>query len=206
MFIKWSLNSPKLQVNLIKWFLCDAEATYVKTAVVFIKQCRWSFILGDKLNHVTVLFSSFLLRKPHDRAHSRELHVAVAAWSSQQLRVSPPPQQPGWPQLQRPLAVPRLPLGHRRLYQPAVRWVRRPLPLSPVSQSDGGWDFGSCIFVKMLQFLTVGTSLCFSDMTNAATFRDLSKPVGALNKERLDRLLVRRLPDCTVCFCWQVPY
>lgn len=43
----------------------------------------------------------------------------------------------------------------------------------------------------------VGTSLCFSDMTNAATFRDLSKPVGALNKERLDRLLVRRLPGCT---------
>uniref|UniRef100_A0A3Q1KA03 Neutral sphingomyelinase (N-SMase) activation associated factor n=1 Tax=Anabas testudineus TaxID=64144 RepID=A0A3Q1KA03_ANATE len=29
------------------------------------------------------------------------------------------------------------------------------------------------------------------DMTNAAIFRDLSKPVGALNKERLDRLLAR---------------
>eukprot|EP00064_Thunnus_orientalis_P016373 superscaffoldBa00003231_g16437 len=29
------------------------------------------------------------------------------------------------------------------------------------------------------------------DMTNAATFRDLNKPVGALNKERLDRLLAR---------------
>uniref|UniRef100_A0A671UJY5 Neutral sphingomyelinase activation associated factor n=1 Tax=Sparus aurata TaxID=8175 RepID=A0A671UJY5_SPAAU len=29
------------------------------------------------------------------------------------------------------------------------------------------------------------------DMTNADTFRDLSKPVGALNKERLDRLLAR---------------
>uniref|UniRef100_A0A3B4Z7F4 Neutral sphingomyelinase activation associated factor n=1 Tax=Stegastes partitus TaxID=144197 RepID=A0A3B4Z7F4_9TELE len=29
------------------------------------------------------------------------------------------------------------------------------------------------------------------DMTNAASFRDLSKPVGALNKERLDRLLAR---------------
>uniref|UniRef100_A0A665X3Z6 Neutral sphingomyelinase (N-SMase) activation associated factor n=1 Tax=Echeneis naucrates TaxID=173247 RepID=A0A665X3Z6_ECHNA len=29
------------------------------------------------------------------------------------------------------------------------------------------------------------------DMTNAATFRDLSKPVGALNMERLDRLLAR---------------
>lgn len=27
-------------------------------------------------------------------------------------------------------------------------------------------------------------------MTNADTFRDLSKPVGALNKERLERLLV----------------
>lgn len=34
------------------------------------------------------------------------------------------------------------------------------------------------------------------DMTNAATFRDLSKPVGALNKERLDRLLVRLLRMC----------
>lgn len=32
------------------------------------------------------------------------------------------------------------------------------------------------------------------DMTNADTFRDLSKPVGALNKERLDRLLVRHNP------------
>lgn len=29
-------------------------------------------------------------------------------------------------------------------------------------------------------------------MTNAATFRDLSKPIGALNKERLERLLVRQ--------------
>uniref|UniRef100_A0A4W6C6D4 Neutral sphingomyelinase activation associated factor n=1 Tax=Lates calcarifer TaxID=8187 RepID=A0A4W6C6D4_LATCA len=29
------------------------------------------------------------------------------------------------------------------------------------------------------------------DLTNAATFRDLSKPVGALNRERLDRLLAR---------------
>ncbi|XP_039983407.1 protein FAN [Xiphias gladius] len=29
------------------------------------------------------------------------------------------------------------------------------------------------------------------DMRNAATFRDLSKPVGALNKERLERLLAR---------------
>ncbi|XP_056879537.1 protein FAN-like [Takifugu flavidus] len=35
------------------------------------------------------------------------------------------------------------------------------------------------------------------DMTNAATFRDLSKPVGALNRERLDRLLsrYRAMPD-----------
>uniref|UniRef100_A0AAQ4NXM0 Neutral sphingomyelinase (N-SMase) activation associated factor n=1 Tax=Gasterosteus aculeatus aculeatus TaxID=481459 RepID=A0AAQ4NXM0_GASAC len=29
------------------------------------------------------------------------------------------------------------------------------------------------------------------DLTNAATFRDLSKPVGALNRERLDQLLAR---------------
>ncbi|XP_075870966.1 protein FAN isoform X3 [Nelusetta ayraudi] len=35
------------------------------------------------------------------------------------------------------------------------------------------------------------------DLTNADTFRDLSKPVGALNKERLERLLVRyrAMPD-----------
>ncbi|XP_074549891.1 protein FAN isoform X2 [Halichoeres trimaculatus] len=35
------------------------------------------------------------------------------------------------------------------------------------------------------------------DMTNPDTFRDLSKPVGALNKERLDRLLARYrgMPD-----------
>ncbi|XP_068199670.1 protein FAN [Antennarius striatus] len=35
------------------------------------------------------------------------------------------------------------------------------------------------------------------DLTNAAIFRDLSKPVGALNKERLDRLLerYRAMPD-----------
>lgn len=35
-------------------------------------------------------------------------------------------------------------------------------------------------------------------MTNADTFRDLSKPVGALNKERLDRLLVRLFADGAV--------
>uniref|UniRef100_A0A8C4IGI4 Protein FAN n=1 Tax=Dicentrarchus labrax TaxID=13489 RepID=A0A8C4IGI4_DICLA len=35
------------------------------------------------------------------------------------------------------------------------------------------------------------------DMTNAATFRDLSKPVGALNKERLERLLVRPCFSCS---------
>lgn len=37
-------------------------------------------------------------------------------------------------------------------------------------------------------------------MTNAATFRDLSKPVGALNKERLDRLLVSLLHVTEVLF------
>lgn len=30
----------------------------------------------------------------------------------------------------------------------------------------------------------------FSDLTKPETFRDLSKPIGALNKERLERLLV----------------
>lgn len=36
-------------------------------------------------------------------------------------------------------------------------------------------------------------SFYFPDLSNAATFRDLSRPVGALNKERLDQLLVRLL-------------
>lgn len=30
----------------------------------------------------------------------------------------------------------------------------------------------------------------FTDLSNPETFRDLSKPVGALNQERLERLLV----------------
>lgn len=41
----------------------------------------------------------------------------------------------------------------------------------------------------------------FPDLTNAATFRDLSKPVGALNKERLERLLVRH-PLGVRCRLW----
>lgn len=36
----------------------------------------------------------------------------------------------------------------------------------------------------------------FSDLTKPETFRDLSKPVGALNKERLDRLVV--------CIAWHL--
>lgn len=35
----------------------------------------------------------------------------------------------------------------------------------------------------------------FIDLSNPGTFRDLSKPVGALNKERLERLLVSGLGD-----------
>ena len=40
--------------------------------------------------------------------------------------------------------------------------------------------------------------LCFAfiDLTNSATFRDLTKPIGALNKERLERLLVRISYQC----------
>ena len=34
-------------------------------------------------------------------------------------------------------------------------------------------------------------SVSFADLSNPETFRDLSKPVGALNQERLERLLVR---------------
>lgn len=125
------------------------------------------------LNHITLLFSLFPLREPHDGAHGRELHAAVAARSPEQLSVSPPPQQPGRPQLQRPLPVSNLPLGPRRLHQRTVRWVNRP----PVA-------------VMCLNCRCNHRPLCLTDMTNAATFRDLSKPVGALNKERLDRLLV----------------
>lgn len=36
----------------------------------------------------------------------------------------------------------------------------------------------------------------FLDLTKPETFRDLSKPVGALNKERLDRLVV--------CISWHL--
>jgi len=42
-------------------------------------------------------------------------------------------------------------------------------------------------------------SFYFPDLSNAATFRDLSRPVGALNKERLDQLLVRLL---LLLGCW----
>lgn len=45
-----------------------------------------------------------------------------------------------------------------------------------------------CVFL-CVQYV-IRPALRFADMTDPATFRDLSKPVGALNKERLDRLLV----------------
>lgn len=42
----------------------------------------------------------------------------------------------------------------------------------------------------------------FIDLTNPETFRDLSKPIGALNKERLERLLVcRKTPCLYICVC-----
>lgn len=44
------------------------------------------------------------------------------------------------------------------------------------------------------------------DMTNADTFRDLSKPVGALNKERLDRLLARYRGMPEPCFMYGSHY
>lgn len=49
-------------------------------------------------------------------------------------------------------------------------------------------------FPKKLFLSVNGNRLFLSDLTNADTFRDLSKPVGALNKERLERLLVRTDP------------
>lgn len=45
-----------------------------------------------------------------------------------------------------------------------------------------------CVFLCVPY--VIRPALRFADMTDPATFRDLSKPVGALNKERLDRLLV----------------
>uniref|UniRef100_A0A668AQN3 Neutral sphingomyelinase activation associated factor n=1 Tax=Myripristis murdjan TaxID=586833 RepID=A0A668AQN3_9TELE len=44
------------------------------------------------------------------------------------------------------------------------------------------------------------------DMTNSATFRDLSKPVGALNKERLERLLARYRGMPEPCFMYGSHY
>ncbi|KAM4606320.1 protein FAN isoform 2-T3 [Polymixia lowei] len=44
------------------------------------------------------------------------------------------------------------------------------------------------------------------DLTNAATFRDLSKPVGALNKDRLERLLTRYRGMPEPCFMYGSHY
>lgn len=49
--------------------------------------------------------------------------------------------------------------------------------------------FALFIVSNFLKFIS------FIDLSNPGTFRDLSKPVGALNKERLERLLVRGLRD-----------
>lgn len=46
------------------------------------------------------------------------------------------------------------------------------------------------------QAFVVFFGVFFSDLTKPETFRDLSKPVGALNKERLDRLVV--------CIAWHL--
>lgn len=56
-------------------------------------------------------------RAPRGGAHGRGLHAAVAARASVQLPVPAAPQHAGRPQLQRPLPVPRVPLGRRRLQQ-----------------------------------------------------------------------------------------
>ncbi|KAK7881271.1 hypothetical protein WMY93_029680 [Mugilogobius chulae] len=78
----------------------------------------------------------------------------------------------------------------RRIYK--RRHGLRPLGLEVFCTEN---DFCSDIYLKFYNtadrdeiYYYIAT---FLDMTNAATFRDLSKPVGALNKERLDRLLAR---------------
>ena len=133
-----------------------------------------------------------MLREPHDGAHSRELHAAVAARPPEQLPVPPSPQQPGRPQLQRPLPVSRVPLGPRRLHQHAVGWVNnstdRFYMFLPASVSCSPNSYQHWAHIKHPPVANFPSYV--PDMTNAATFRDLSKPVGALNKERLERLLV----------------
>lgn len=42
-----------------------------------------------------------------------------------------------------------------------------------------------------ITFTLMLRNIWFSDLLNPASFRDLSKPIGALNTERLERLLVR---------------
>ena len=63
--------------------------------------------------------------------------------------------------------------------------------------------YGLCLFLSDLLHLVWSSlvasfilidfwrSISFVDLSNPETFRDLSKPVGALNQERLERLLVR---------------
>lgn len=53
--------------------------------------------------------------------------------------------------------------------------------------------------IKFVGFILINSFLknifIFTDLSNPGTFRDLSRPVGALNKERLERLLVRGSGD-----------
>lgn len=68
-------------------------------------------------NTCQVHWRPLLRRAPRGRAHGRELHPAVAARPPLQPPVPPAPQQPGWPQLQRPLPVPGVPVDHQWLLQ-----------------------------------------------------------------------------------------
>ncbi len=62
------------------------------------------------------------------------------------------------------------------------------------------WDAVTLLSIQLFSKLIFCFCVC-ADLTNAATFRDLNKPVGALNKERLERLLVR-----LYCIFWIYMY
>lgn len=54
---------------------------------------------------------------------------------------------------------------------------------------------GNVIKCKFASFILINSFFKSTDLSNPGTFRDLSRPVGALNKERLERLLVRGFGD-----------
>lgn len=73
--------------------------------------------LGQSPPSSAVTLRPVLLRAPPRGAHGRELYAAVAARAPLQLPVPAAPQQPGRPQLQRPVPVPGVPVDNQRLLQ-----------------------------------------------------------------------------------------